>query len=74
MLISTGALRRISGRCKVFRQFTSKNLALEQSQMALKALAFKAFGFVQYALFILSIALVISGICIMAVEYFKKEQ
>ena len=27
-----------------------KNLALEQSQMALKALAFKAFGFVQYAL------------------------
>ena len=27
-----------------------KNLALEQSQMFLKALAFKALGFVQYAL------------------------
>ena len=28
----------------------SKNLALEQSHLALKALAFKAFGFVPYAL------------------------
>ena len=28
----------------------SKNLALEQSHLVLKALAFKAFGFVQYAL------------------------
>ena len=29
---------------------SSNNLALEQSRSALKALAFKAFGFVQYAL------------------------
>ena len=33
-----------------FRQFSPKNLAPEQSQMALKALLFMAFGFVQYAL------------------------
>ena len=50
MRISTGALRRTSGRCKIFKQFSPKNLALEQSQMALKVLFFKAFGFVQYAL------------------------
>ncbi|MDD6605652.1 MAG: hypothetical protein PUE96_07025 [Oscillospiraceae bacterium] len=50
MRISTGALRRTSGRCKIFRQFSPKSLALEQSQMALKVLFFKAFGFVQYAL------------------------
>ena len=64
MLISTGVLRRISGRGKVFRQFTSKNLALEQSQMALKALAFKAFGFVQYALYYQLVEKVFSTSCL----------
>ncbi|WP_158094666.1 hypothetical protein [Flavonifractor sp. An52] len=34
-----------------FGSISSKNLALEQSQLALKAGAFKAFGFVQYALY-----------------------
>ena len=33
-----------------FRKKKKKNLAPEQSQMALKALLFMAFGFVQYAL------------------------
>ena len=33
-----------------FWTIQSKTLALEQSQMALKTLAFKAFSFVQYAL------------------------
>ncbi len=35
--------------CKVFPHLR-ENLALEQSQMALKALAFKVFAFVRYAL------------------------
>ena len=37
------------GKVQGFWTKLSKTLALEQSQMALKALAFKAFGFVQYA-------------------------
>ena len=43
---SIGVAHHANGMCKVFR----KNLALEQSQLALKATAFKACNFVQYAL------------------------
>ena len=39
-----------SGRCKGFVLFGRKILASEQRKMGLKALAFKAFCVVQYAL------------------------
>lgn len=38
--------RKVQGAC----MFSPKTLAPEQSQMPLKTLVFKAFGFVQYAL------------------------
>ena len=49
MRISIGAARqwKVQGFCAILR----KTLALEQSHLALKALAFKACGFVPYALY-----------------------
>ena len=48
MRISTGAPLRSRRGCKALDNLV-QNLAPEQSQWTLKALAFKAFGFVQYA-------------------------
>ncbi|MCI7473559.1 MAG: hypothetical protein MSB10_07785 [Clostridiales bacterium] len=49
MRIFLGARLRTQERCKVLAQ-SPRNLALEQSQCALKALAFKGCGFVRYVL------------------------
>ena len=43
---ATAPQRNVQG----FWIISSKSLALEQSQQTLKALAFKAYGFVQYTL------------------------
>ena len=50
MRSSAGTLRRSSGRCKVFGGISHEILAPQQSLLTMKALAFMAFGFVQYAL------------------------